>query len=91
MYASSAGGGRSLGLFADEDELRVLAGQPYLDVAAGKLVVQLERRFRERVEQAQADGGLEREHEPPGRFGRRLVPQLRDRRQVGLERIDESL
>jgi hypothetical protein len=47
-------------------------------------------RFRKRVEQAQTDGGLEREDEASGRVGRRLVTQLRDRRQVGLERIDEA-
>src|SRR4029078_10120204 len=85
------GGGRSLGLFADEHELGILAGQPHFDVTARKLVVQLERRFRERVEQAQADRGLKREHQPPGRFGRRLVPQLRDRGEVGLERVYKSL
>ena len=54
---------RRLRLVPDEDELGVLPGQPNLDVAGGKPVGQLERRFRERVEQAQADRGLERDDE----------------------------
>jgi hypothetical protein len=82
---------RRLGLVADVHELRVLAGQPHLDMTGRKLVVQLLRRFRQRVEEAQTDGSLEREDEASGRVGRRLVTQLRDRRQVGLERVDESL
>ena len=56
-----------------------------------KLVVQLERGFRERVEQAQAERALERDDELAGGVRRALVPQLRDRHEVGLERIDESL
>jgi len=60
-------------------------------VAGRKLLVQLERRFRERVEQAQADRGLERNDKAPGRVGRRLVAELGYCREVGLERIDESL
>ena len=81
----------SLGLVGDVDERRVLAGQPNLDVAGGKLLVQLERCFRERVEQAQADRSLERQREPIRCCSGLLVAALRDRVEVGPERIDESL
>jgi len=44
-----------------------------------------------RVEQPQADRGLERDDEPACGVRRGVVTQLRDRREVGLERIDEAL
>ena len=92
VWASSpAAAGRLLLLVRYVDERGVLSAQPYLDVARRKLLVQLERGFRERVEQAQADRGLEREREAAGCFGGRLVAQFRNRVEVGPERIDESL
>jgi len=60
-------------------------------VTGRQLVVQLERGFGKRVEQPQADRGLERDDEPACGVRRGVVTQLRDRREVGLERIDEAL
>ncbi len=92
VKASSPAAGRSLlRLVRDEDEGRVLAGQAHLDVAGRKLLVQLEHGFRERVEQAQADRGLERQREATGCFCRRVVAEFRHRVEIGPERIDESL
>src|SRR5581483_8342555 len=82
------GGGR---LVADEDELRVAAGEPHLDPSVVELAVQLERRLAERLEQAPADRGLEGDREKLGGAGGRLVADRRDAREVFAERLDVSV
>ena len=80
-------GGRSL-LVGDVDELRVAAGEPDLDAPVVELAVELERGLAERLEEAPADGRLERDREELGRAGRRLVADRRHAGEVLTERLD---
>ena len=67
-------------LVADEDELRVAAGEPDLDAPLFELAVrELERRLAERLEEAPAEGRLECDREELGRAGGRLVADRRYR------------
>src|SRR5579884_31869 len=76
--------GDGLGLVADEHELRVAACDPNLDPPVVELGVELERALSERLEEAPAERGLERDREELGRAGGRLVADRRDPRQVFL-------
>ena len=88
VNASSAGSsGRRL-LVADEDELRIAAGEPDLDPPFFELARELERRLAERLEEAPAEGGLERAREELGGAGGRLVADRRYAGEVFAERLD---
>ncbi len=80
-------GGR-LRLVADEHELRVAACEPDLDPSVVELARELERGLAERLEEAPAEGGLERAREELGRAGGRLVADRRDPGEVFAERLD---
>ena len=75
----------------DEDELRVAACEPDLDPSFVELAVQLERGLAQRLEQAPADGRLERDREQLGRAGGRLVADRRDAGEVFAERLDVAV
>ena len=53
-----------------------------------ELAGELERRLAERLVEAPAEGGLERDREELGRAGGRLVADRRDAGEVFAERLD---
>src|SRR5207247_8907307 len=75
--------------FLRGDQLRVLARQPDVDVAVGKLGRDLECDLRQRVDQAEGRGLLDRALQPMGRLDELLPAELRQFAQVALESFDE--
>src|SRR5579862_6633851 len=78
-------------VFADEDELEVVAGDAQLDVRGLELVVELERRFGEGVLHSPAEGRLDRNREEVGRTCRVLVTESRNTDEVLAERLGETV
>ena len=74
----------------DDDELRIAAGEPHLDVPRRQLLVERERRLGEDVEEAELERGRDRRCEPLARRRGRLVTECGRGREVGLDRLNVS-
>src|SRR4051794_34541874 len=82
-------GNRLRRLLLDVDELRILTGQPDLDVAVRQLAGNIERDLCERVDQPQRGGLLDGAGEALRRLDELLASDLGQLAKIGLERLDE--
>ena len=73
----------------DVDELRLLRGDPQVDVPAGKLLRKLESGLGEQVDQPEGRGLLDRALQPAGRFDQVVAADLGELADVSLECLDE--
>ena len=71
--------------------LGVAAGEPILDAPVLELAGELERGLAERLEEAPAEGRLERDREQLRRAGGRLVADRRHTGEVLAERLDVTV
>ena len=89
--ASSSADGRSgrLRLLLDEDEGRILAAHPDLDVPLGELRRDLDGGLAERLQQAHPGRAADRLAQAGGGLGDRVVADGGDPVEVGLERLEK--